>query len=148
MFAEVMGEDDYRAYRIRLELLLGISAHESDQEIHHLIEAGFPLERVLPLTKLYLQITSDPEQVSALRKMLNRRSDQSLTTCESDRIFRFGHITAMAQVIFGDETKATRWLSKPKRRFVGRKPCELLSTTPGTREVERMLIQISEPSAF
>ncbi|MDR6605913.1 MbcA/ParS/Xre antitoxin family protein [Pseudomonas synxantha] len=148
MLAEVMRENVYRAYRIRLELMLGISRDASEREMHYLIEAGFILKRVIPLTELYLQTSSNPEQVSALRKMVNRKSDQSLSVFDSDRLFRFGHITAMAEVIFGDETKAMRWLSKPKRQLAGRKPYELLSTTPGTREVERMLIQISEPFAF
>nr|WP_306108897.1 MbcA/ParS/Xre antitoxin family protein [Pseudomonas sp. ANT_J12] len=36
----------------------------------------------------------------------------------------------MAEVLFGDETKARRWLSKSKERLAGRKPYEMLSTTP------------------
>lgn len=148
MLAEVMREDAYRAYRIRLEMMIGISRDTSEREMHRLVEAGFMLKRVIPLTELYLQASLDPERVSALRKMMNRKSDQSLSVFDSDRLFRFGHITAMAEVIFGDEAKAIRWLSKPKRRLAGRKPYELLSTTPGTWEVERMLIQISEPFAF
>lgn len=145
MFAEVMREDIYRAYRVRLELMLGISRNKSDQEIHFLIEAGFSAQRVIPLTQLFLQATSDPEQISALKTMISRKPGQSLSARESDRLFRFGYIIAMAQAIFGDNVKAMRWLSKPKRRFAGRRPCELLSTTPGTRAVERLLIQISEP---
>jgi uncharacterized protein (DUF2384 family) len=54
----------------------------------------------------------------------------------------------MAEVLFGDNIKARRWLSKPKSRFAGRKPLEMLSTLPGTREVEVMLIQVAEPFAF
>lgn len=39
MFAELILKDpSYRSYRIRLELLLGIPRHASDQDIHELIE--------------------------------------------------------------------------------------------------------------
>ena len=40
MFAEVMRDDAYRTYRIRLETLLQIPTDDSDQDIHELIEAG------------------------------------------------------------------------------------------------------------
>lgn len=150
MIAEVMRGDFYHAYRIRLERLLGISREESDQSIHELIAAGFIPQRVNPLMHLYLQAGSDTDQISAIEKLLNEKLDPNgrMSVCESDKLFRFGHITAMAQVIFGDDTKAMRWLSKPKKRLGGRKPYELLSTTPGTREVERMLVQVSEPFAL
>lgn len=150
MLAEVMREDTYCAYRIRLELLLGISRDKSDQEIHDLIEAGFMPERVTSLIGFYLQIVSEPDQTRALKKMLRDRpcSTRPMSAYESDKLFRLGHIAAMAQVVFGDDTKAMRWFSKPKERLAGWKPYELLSTTPGTNEVERMLIQVSEPFAF
>jgi putative toxin-antitoxin system antitoxin component (TIGR02293 family) len=150
MFAEIMREDIYCAYRIRLELLLGISRDKSDQEIHALIEAGFMPERITSLIGLYLQIVSEPDQTSALKKMLRDRPSfiRPMSAYESDKLYRLGHIAALAQVVFGDDTKAMRWLSKPKERLAGWKPYELLSTTPGTNEVERMLIQVSEPFAF
>ncbi|MNI84957.1 hypothetical protein D3C73_1419060 [compost metagenome] len=67
---------------------------------------------------------------------------------ESDRLFRLAHITAMAEVVFGDTHKAQRWLSKSKARFSGENPIALLSTSPGTRLVEEMLIQVAEGLAF
>ncbi len=41
MFAEVMRNDVYRAYRVRLEMFLPIPTDASDLDIHALIEAGF-----------------------------------------------------------------------------------------------------------
>lgn len=150
MLAEVLREDTYFAYRIRLELLLGISRNKSDQEIHNLIEAGFMPQRVTSLIELYLQIVSEPDQTSALKKMLRDKTSpfRPMSAYENDKLFRLGHIAALAQVVFGDDTKAMRWLSKPKERLAGWKPYELLSTTPGTNEVERMLIQVTEPFSF
>lgn len=150
MFAEVMQEDFYRDYRMQLERLLGISTDKTNQDIHELVEAGLIPQRVIPLLQLYLKACSDPVQISSLEKMLNARSaiSQKMSSHESDQLFRFGHITAMARVIFGDDAKATRWLSKPKERFGGRKPYDMLSTTIGTEEVERMLVQVYEAFAL
>lgn len=150
MFAEVMQENFYRDYRMQLERLLGLSSEKTNQNIHELIEAGFIPQKVIPLLQLYLQACSDPAQTSSIERMLYEDSaiTRRMSTRESDELFRFGHITAMARVIFGDDAKATRWLSKPKERLGGRKPYDLLSTTIGTEEVERMLIQVYEAFAL
>lgn len=97
MLAEVMREDTYCTYRIRLELLLGISRDKSDQQIHDLIEAGFMPERVSSLIGLYLQIVSEPDQTRALKKMLRDRpcSTRPISAYESDKLFRLGHIAAL-----------------------------------------------------
>jgi putative toxin-antitoxin system antitoxin component (TIGR02293 family) len=62
--------------------------------------------------------------------------------------FRVAHIIAMAQTLFGDDEKAKHWLSKSKDCFSGNSPIAMLSTTQGTRRVEKMLIQLAEGLAF
>lgn len=52
MFAEVMGEEAYCAYRIHLEIFLQIPTDASDQNIHQLIEAGFSASSVMALYAL------------------------------------------------------------------------------------------------
>ncbi|MNY83037.1 hypothetical protein D3C86_2255200 [compost metagenome] len=59
-------------------------------------------------------------------------------------MYRAVHIIAMAVAVFGDTEKALHWLSKPKSRFSGKSPCELLSTSLGVYRVEEMLIQVAE----
>jgi hypothetical protein len=51
-------------------------------------------------------------------------------------------VTSQAEEVFGDDAKAARWLRKPKIRFEGRFPLELLRTDAGSRIVEEMLLQI------
>ncbi|MGE8097846.1 antitoxin Xre/MbcA/ParS toxin-binding domain-containing protein [Pseudomonas fluorescens] len=149
MFAEVMREDAYHSYRIRLERLLGIPCNACDQDIHELIEAGFPPDRIQKLCDLSVISRAERNQIIASRTLKARVArNQRLTLHESDQLFRLVHVTAMAEVLFGDEIKAKRWLSKSKDRFAGRRPLEMLSTLPGTREVEVMLIQLAEPFAF
>ena len=51
-------------------------------------------------------------------------------------------IELLAKKVFGDDGKATRWLRRPKTRFDGRSPVELLSTEGGAQLVEEMLLQL------
>jgi putative toxin-antitoxin system antitoxin component (TIGR02293 family) len=69
-------------------------------------------------------------------------SNELLTHDESDRAVRIARITSQAEEVFGDDAKAARWLRKPKARFEGRVPLELLRTEAGSRIVEEMLLQI------
>jgi putative toxin-antitoxin system antitoxin component (TIGR02293 family) len=69
---------------------------------------------------------------------------QKLTIDESDRLFRNAYILAMAEVVFGNQDKARSWLSKPKNRFSGKDAITMLATTPGARQVEKLLIQVAE----
>lgn len=149
MLANVMRVEVYHSYRNRLERLLGIPSSASDQDIHELIEAGFPFANLKELCDLGTITPLTRDQITKPRTLKAKvaRSER-LNLRESDLLFRYVHITAMAEVLFGDEIKARRWLSKSKDRFAGRTPLEMLSTLPGIREVEIMLIQVAEPFAF
>lgn len=54
---------------------------------------------------------------------------QLLTRGESDWLFRLAHVSAMAQVVFGDKHKAQRWLSKPNA-WRGKRPWRCSALTP------------------
>lgn len=54
----------------------------------------------------------------------------------------------MAEMLFGNEAKAKRWLLKPKESLSGSSPITMLSTLPGTRAVEDLLIQVAEGYSF
>ena len=85
------------------------------------------------------------DQIIPLRTLKTRiERDQPLTVEESDRLFRSAHITAMAEAVFGEADKAKRWLSKPKERFSGLTPMQMLTTQQGTTQVEEMLLQVAE----
>ncbi|PTU01973.1 antitoxin [Pseudomonas sp. HMWF031] len=149
MFAEVMREDAYHSYRIRLESLLGIPLNACDHDIHKMIEAGFAPAKLKELYDIGMINASECDQIIAPHTLKARLTvKKRLTLYESDRLYRYVHITSMAAVLFGDEIKARRWLSKPKGRFAGRTPLDMLSTFPGTRQVELTLMQVAEPFAF
>lgn len=149
VFAGVLRDDAYHAYRIRLKASLHIPSNASDQDIHDIIVAGFPASLIKSLCD---DGTISPEERDRIipLKTLKRKlvSNQLLTVDEGDRLFRFAHITAMANVIFGDAGKAKQWLSKPKSRFSGKSPTAMLTTTHGTHRVEEMLIKVAEGMSF
>lgn len=149
MFAEVMRNDVYRAYRARLEMFLPIPSDASDLDIHALIEAGFSSGSIKTLFDLGVFNPDACKPIISLKTLKARLiHGQRLSVAESDRLFRLAHITAMAEVVFGDLNKAQQWLSKSKARFSGECSLALLSTSPGTRLVEQMLIQVAEGMAF
>lgn len=149
MLAEVMREPVYGAYRARLEALLEIPANATPLEIHEMIQVGFAADRLMQLCEQGEVTPLDRDQIIPLKTLKTRvAKEQKLTVDESDRLFRAGHIIAMAETLFGNDDKAKRWLSKPKDRFSGRSPMAMLSTIEGTRQVEEMLIQLAEGFAF
>ena len=149
MFAEVMREPAYSAYRIRLESLLQIPTDASELEIHEIIQFGFDAGRLMKLCDQGDVTPLERDRIIPLKTLKTRvAKDQKLTVDESDRLFRAAHITAMADALFGNDEKAKRWLSKPKDRFSGKSPMAMLSTIQGTRQVEEMLIQLAEGFTF
>ncbi|WP_323000113.1 antitoxin Xre/MbcA/ParS toxin-binding domain-containing protein [Castellaniella sp.] len=149
MYAELLREAGYAAYRSRLNALLGIPENASEIQIHDRIVDGFPASRLVELCERGDVTPVERDQIIPLRTLKNRLAkDQPLTTIESDRLFRAAHITAMAEIVFGDRDKAKRWLDKPKERFEGHSPMTMLASLQGTRQVEEMLIQLAEGFSF
>jgi putative toxin-antitoxin system antitoxin component (TIGR02293 family) len=57
-------------------------------------------------------------------------------------VARLVPVIAHAVAVFGDEQKATHWLSTPLAILENRTPTELLSTEEGIEMVERTLTRI------
>lgn len=145
MRAEILRGSGYSAYRLHLETLLDISVSASDMDIHNSITQGFPLARLVQLTEDGTLSPLERDQIIPARTLKNDiNRDQLLTVEESDRFFRVVHIHAMADAVFGESDKAKHWLSKPKVRFGGMAPMQLLTTQQGTNQVEELLLQLSE----
>lgn len=66
-----------------------------------------------------------------------------LTEAESDRVLRIASVASEAERVFGDATKAGRWLSSVSI-ILGGKPLDLLATDAGARDVEYELIRIDQ----
>lgn len=67
-----------------------------------------------------------------------------LSMDESDKALRAARVLAYAERTFGSREKALSWMRKPKDRFEGESPMQMLRTEAGARLVEEMLIQVDE----
>ncbi len=77
------------------------------------------------------------------RTLTHRLSkSEKLTTDEGAKVVRAALITAQAVAVFGDDTKAHNWLSKPKKKLDGRTPKEAMQDEFGGEIVEQLLLQI------
>jgi putative toxin-antitoxin system antitoxin component (TIGR02293 family) len=127
-----------------LEEWLGTKT-SSEQQIVRLVEAGLPTKIVNRLVQRGLSRDEVFSLIVNPRTLKHRRSkNQNLSKEESERAVRTVRILALAQSIMGSQEKAIAWLRTAKRRFEGRTPLEMLTTEPGGRLVEQMLIQIDE----
>lgn len=149
MLAQLLPENAYGTYRARLEAFLNIPMDASDQDIHQLIERGFPATALKAMCEVGRVGPAESEQILPSGTFAKRLAlGQKLTVVESDLLFRLVHIIALAEALFGDEEKAKRWLCKAKVRLSGKAPMSMLSSLPGTRRVEEMLIQAAAGFTF
>ena len=127
----------------RIERKLGIAPLRSDRDLARLVDERLPLASVESLSHHGI---SDEEIYSFIlprRTLVHRKTRrESLTHEESDRAVRIARITSLAEEVFADDARASRWLRKPKVRFEDRSPLEMLRTEAGARLVEEMLLQL------
>lgn len=133
----------------RMETRLGSSPLRSDQDIARLVEARLPLSSLESLARHGMTNEEIFSFILPRRTLAHRKSRrESLTHEESDRAVRIARITSLAEEVFGEDDKAARWLRKPKMRFEGRTPFELLRTEAGARLVEELLLQFEYGFVF
>ena len=130
-------------FYIRLEGKLGVPGIHSDEDLVTLVERRLPASAIRSLVRSGL---SDAEVYGLIlpRRTLAHRlaKREPLSREESDKAVRVARITALAEQTFGEPARAWRWMRKPKQRFRGRTPIELLATEAGARMVEEMIYQI------
>jgi putative toxin-antitoxin system antitoxin component (TIGR02293 family) len=107
---------DSHGFLIKPEALKALKNY-SDDEIHNLVV---------------------PKRTLARRQA----AKEPLSVEETDKAVRLGRIDKMAEKIFGDASRAHRWLRKPKRALGGDTPLAYLATEAGARAIEEMLNQI------
>ena len=141
--SEIRVQREAAMFYRRIEGKLGVTTLRSDLDLARLVDARLPLTSVESLSSHGM---SDEEIYSFIlprRTLAHRKSrSEALTHDESDRAVRIARITSLAEEVFGEDAKAGRWLRKPKSRFDGRTPLEMLRTEAGARLVEEMLMQL------
>jgi putative toxin-antitoxin system antitoxin component (TIGR02293 family) len=65
-----------------------------------------------------------------------------LSPVESDRLYRFARILALAEDVFESRGDAIEWLNSEQYGLGGAVPLNMLQTDAGSREVEELLLRI------
>jgi putative toxin-antitoxin system antitoxin component (TIGR02293 family) len=122
---------------------LGIPKISSDRDLAVLVEKRLPVRTVKALVRGGFS-EAEVYQLVVPRRTLSHRiaKHEPLTREESDRAVRVARVTAHAEEVFGNPEKAWRWLRKPKIRFDGKSPVEMLATECGARLVDEMIYQL------
>jgi putative toxin-antitoxin system antitoxin component (TIGR02293 family) len=80
--------------------------------------------------------------IPARTRRHRQEKNERLTVEESDRLVRLARIQALAEDMFGDSTRANRWLREPLGELSGKPPLELAQTEAGGRVIEQILAKI------
>lgn len=104
---------------------------------------GVPVSAVDALVETGRLTLAEIDRIVLPRKTLShRRGLGALTPDQSDRVIRVARVIAAAEATFGSVEKAGRWLRRPTKALDGDKPIDLLDTSEGGRQVERLLTRI------
>jgi putative toxin-antitoxin system antitoxin component (TIGR02293 family) len=129
----------------RLEGKLGVPGIHSDRDLVELVEHRLPASAVRSLVASGLSDAEVYGLIVPRRTLAHRRAKREpLSREESDKAVRVARITSLAEQTFGELDRAWRWMRKPKRRFQGRTPIEIIATEAGARLVEEMISQIDD----
>jgi putative toxin-antitoxin system antitoxin component (TIGR02293 family) len=140
---EVHVKRDPAMFYRRIEDKLGVAPVRSDRDLARLVHERLPLASVDALSDHGMSVEEIYSFIVPRRTLVHRKTrHESLTHDESDRAVRIARIASLAEEVFGDDAKASRWLRKAKTRFEGRSPLEMLRTEAGARLVEEMLLQL------
>jgi putative toxin-antitoxin system antitoxin component (TIGR02293 family) len=122
---------------------LGVSNIRSGDDLAALVEKRLSPAAIKSLVRGGLADTEVYQLIVPRRTLAHRiAKHQPLSKDESDKAVRVARITALAEQVFGEPERAWRWLRKPKHRFDGKTPVEMLTTEAGARLVEEMIVQI------
>jgi putative toxin-antitoxin system antitoxin component (TIGR02293 family) len=119
-------------------------AVENDFDLIEAIEGGLPVAAVESVIRDGTFSASELHELVLPRRTFTHRKQkgQCLTADESDRLTRAVRLASRAEEAIGDRAKAARWLRKPNRALVGKRPLDLLESDVGARMVEQVLGRI------
>lgn len=114
----------------------------SDADLAQVVLARIPLKALKHVERHGLSNVEIRTFIIPARTQRHRRQkNERLSIEESDRLVRMTRIQALAEDIFGDPEKASRWLRQPLGELSG-KPLEVAQTEAGARLVEQILAKI------
>jgi putative toxin-antitoxin system antitoxin component (TIGR02293 family) len=116
----------------------------SDLDLADAIGGGLPTRAVEEVLRSGLFQPGEVYAMVVPRRTLAHRKEkrQPLSPEQSDRLARMVRVADRAEEALGDPEKAARWLRKPNRALMQKRPIELLESDVGARMVERALGRI------
>lgn len=120
---------------------LGTQIANKDR-MHALIKHGMPIRIADNLKSLLSLGDSDLAQILGITSKTlqrKRKARTTLTSVESDRLYRVQSIFALAIKVLGTPEDAKEWLSTPQIDIGDSVPLELLTTSAGSSLVEEVL---------
>lgn len=116
-------------------------------EIHREIVSGLPFRFIATVAdQAGLAAEELARRIGVSRSTFHRRKKAAgsrLSTQESDALARYASLTARAVETFdGDGAAARNWLGSPQPGLGNVVPLEMARTTPGYREVDKLLTRI------
>jgi putative toxin-antitoxin system antitoxin component (TIGR02293 family) len=117
---------------------------ENDFDLIEAIEGGLPIAAFESVIRDGTFSAGELHELVLPRRTFTHRKQkgQGLTADESDRLTRAVRLAGRAEEAIGDPEKAARWLRKPNRALLGKRPLDLLESDVGARMVEQVLGRI------
>lgn len=73
-----------------------------------------------------------------------RKNKELLHRDETEKVIRIASILASAEITFGENALAIKWLRQPNKALNGMAPLAAAQTEPGAKLVEKIMVQINE----
>ena len=126
---------------------------KSPMDFDALIRKGMPLGAMYHVKKQFKLSDEVLARIigASLRTVARRRkaaqeprvaAEERLSPVQSDRLYRFARIIALAEDVFESTAEAFEWLNGKQHGLGGAVPFDMLQTDAGAREVEALLIRI------
>jgi putative toxin-antitoxin system antitoxin component (TIGR02293 family) len=109
-----------------------------------LIEEGLPTDLV---DETQERLNLGPQEMASFlgispRTLERRRASGTLSSVESERLYRIVRLFRKATEVFEGEEEARSWLKRPQMRLGEQVPLDVARLEPGAREAERLLGRI------
>ena len=102
-------------------------------------EFGLPDEILALIIGVSLRTVARRRKAAEAAKV---HTSERLSPVESDRLYRFARIIALAEHVFENKEDALEWLNSRQRGLGGAVPFTMLQTDAGAGEVEALLTRI------
>jgi putative toxin-antitoxin system antitoxin component (TIGR02293 family) len=115
----------------------------SDADLARVVHDGIRLSVLDHVSRAGFSKQEIEDFIIPARTLRHRKTNREpLTLEESDRVVRLTRIQALAEDVFGDVSKANRWLREGLSILDGKSPLDVARTESGARVIEQILAKI------